>query len=276
MELYEVVGIDDYEGLIFAICSSEENAKKAKSVLEKSMQVEEEDSPLIIRKSLPLDTVVCDGKTENVDDNPAHTMLTEFCKHEAKYRLNNLITEEGAEKVGVALPPQDKIEEFADSMADCSKKWIDGQKLAEMTEEWVTENCGLTFRLYVEAKFNRPIGPNDLVTIDGVACRFNKAFDEIDVPFDETSCIHTSEPSTYVFEFKNPSYSESPRICLLTENDLSHACLYDLYFDWDCEDLELEKINEAAFVIVKDDVSESESPFSDELTVDVSDRKSVV
>lgn len=63
MQLYEVVGTDDLEGLTFARCTTHEKAQKAKNLLEKEGF---EGSLDIIQNNLPIDCIEIGGKLINV------------------------------------------------------------------------------------------------------------------------------------------------------------------------------------------------------------------
>lgn len=59
IKLYKVVGIDDLEGCIFAICTTLEKANIAKKKLENEGF---EDMLDIVQDEIPIDTIEIDGK----------------------------------------------------------------------------------------------------------------------------------------------------------------------------------------------------------------------
>jgi hypothetical protein len=62
MDLYKVEGVDDYEGLTFAITTTYEKAEKAKEALREAWELDDiEDVPVEVTK-LELDTINIDGK----------------------------------------------------------------------------------------------------------------------------------------------------------------------------------------------------------------------
>ena len=59
-ETYNVKGIDDLEGLTFAICSTEEKAKRAQALLEKADFV---DCTKIVKSKIGIDKIIINDKT---------------------------------------------------------------------------------------------------------------------------------------------------------------------------------------------------------------------
>lgn len=57
--LYRVIGMDDLEGLTFALCSTYEKAQKAKALLENERY---EDMLDIIQDEIPVDAIELNGE----------------------------------------------------------------------------------------------------------------------------------------------------------------------------------------------------------------------
>lgn len=62
MKLFNVVGIDDLEGLTFARCTSIAKAEKAKTMLETMLEEEFECMVRIVEDNIEVDVVEIDGK----------------------------------------------------------------------------------------------------------------------------------------------------------------------------------------------------------------------
>lgn len=62
-KLFNVIGTDDLEGVVFARCTTEEKANKAKKLLE---EVGYEDILDIKQDQTPIDTIEIDGKIINL------------------------------------------------------------------------------------------------------------------------------------------------------------------------------------------------------------------